>query len=36
MGKETFTYIMHKERSIDIDSEMDFKLAEVIMKKNIK
>ena len=32
-GKKTFTYIMPRERSIDIDSEIDFKMAELIIKK---
>ncbi len=37
IGKETFAYIMPKERSIDIDSETDSKLAEAIMEKlNVK
>ena len=30
--KETFAYIMPKERSIDIDTEYDFYLAELILK----
>jgi len=29
-GNETFAYIMPQEKSVDIDSEMDFKLAEVL------
>jgi len=33
-GKKTFAYIMSRERSIDIDSEVDFKLAEILMKNN--
>jgi len=33
-GKETFAYIMSKERSIDIDNEIDFKLAEILVKNN--
>ncbi len=32
-GKKTFAYIMSKERSIDIDDEIDFKLAEILVKK---
>ena len=35
LGKETFAYIMPKERSIDVDDEIDFKLAEILMKNNI-
>jgi len=31
-GKDTFAYIMPKERSIDIDGRIDFKLAELLMK----
>ena len=34
-GENTFAYIMPRERSIDIDSEKDLKLTEVIMGKNI-
>lgn len=35
MGKETFAYIMPTERSIDIDSKTDLKLAEIIMKNDV-
>ena len=33
MGDDTRAYIMAHERSIDIDTELDFKLAEVLMKE---
>ena len=33
-GKNTFAYIMPKSSSIDIDNEIDFKLAEILMKVN--
>ncbi len=32
-GDKTFAYIMPRERSIDIDDEIDLKLAEVMMEK---
>lgn len=31
-GKKTYSYIMSKEKSVDIDSKFDFKLAEFILK----
>ncbi len=34
-GENTFAYIMPKSMSIDIDSEVDFKLAETLMGNNI-
>jgi len=34
IGKETFAYIMPKERSVDIDDEIDFELAQILMKNN--
>lgn len=33
IGKNGFAYIMTQEDSIDIDSELDFKMAELLMKK---
>jgi len=35
IGENTFAYIMPRERSIDIDDEVDFGLAEILMKNNI-
>lgn len=32
IGKNTFAYIMPQEKSVDIDSRFDFKLAEFLMK----
>ena len=34
-GKNTFAYIMPKSRSMDIDDEVDFKLAQILVKNNI-
>jgi CMP-N,N'-diacetyllegionaminic acid synthase len=31
-GEETYAYVMPRERSVDIDDEMDFKFAEFILK----
>lgn len=36
LGPDTFAYKMLKERSIDIDSELDFKLAEVLLDAKMK
>jgi CMP-N,N'-diacetyllegionaminic acid synthase len=33
-GKYTYAYIMPKERSIDIDTKMDFEFAEVLLQKD--
>lgn len=33
-GKETFAYIMPQERSVDIDSHIDFLFAEALLKQN--
>ena len=35
IGKDTFAYIMPKRRSADIDSEIDFEFAQILMKNNI-
>jgi len=34
-GEKTFSYIMPRERAIDIDNEIDFELAQILMKNNI-
>ena len=34
LGSETFAYIMPKERSIDIDDDIDFRLAKILLDKN--
>ncbi|MDD5530157.1 MAG: acylneuraminate cytidylyltransferase family protein [bacterium] len=33
LGRETFAYVMPKERSIDIDEEIDINLAEIMINK---
>ena len=33
LGADTRAYIMPPERSVDIDSEVDLKLAELLMKE---
>lgn len=35
-GKQTFAYIMPKERSIDIDNELDFIKAEIILSRQAR
>ena len=35
-GKDTFAYIMPKSRSVDIDNEIDLKLAEILIKSEYK
>ena len=32
-GDETYAYVMPEDRSVDIDSEIDFKLAELLMRE---
>ena len=34
-GEKTFAYIMPKERSVDIDDEINFELAQILTKNNI-
>ena len=34
LGENTFAYIMPKSRSVDIDNEIDFLLAELLLKKS--
>ncbi len=36
IGEETLGYVMPQERSYDIDTMMDFEVAEVLMKKRLK
>jgi CMP-N,N'-diacetyllegionaminic acid synthase len=33
LGRDTAAHIMSPERSVDIDTELDFKLAELLMKE---
>ena len=35
LGEKTFAYIMPREGSIDIDDEIDFELAQILMKNDI-
>jgi CMP-N,N'-diacetyllegionaminic acid synthase len=35
LGKQTFAYIMERDRSIDIDNAADFKIAEFLMQQRI-
>jgi len=35
IGNKTFAYIMPRERSVDIDDEMDFIIAEALVKKKL-
>jgi len=34
LGKDTFAYIMPQRRSVDIDNEVDFKLAGIVIREN--
>ena len=34
-GEKTFAYIMPKERSVDIDDEVNFKLTEILIKNDV-
>jgi N-acylneuraminate cytidylyltransferase/CMP-N,N'-diacetyllegionaminic acid synthase len=36
IGKDTFAYIMSRERSIDIDDEIDLRLASLLLKERIE
>jgi N-acylneuraminate cytidylyltransferase/CMP-N,N'-diacetyllegionaminic acid synthase len=35
VGEKTFAYIMPKERSVDIDDEIDLNLCEILINKKI-
>jgi CMP-N-acetylneuraminic acid synthetase len=35
LGKHTLSYIMPQERSIDIDTPIDFKIAEIILSGEV-
>ena len=35
-GEKTFAHIMPREKSIDIDDEIDFKLAEILLTQRVK
>ncbi len=36
IGENTFAYIIPRERSVDIDNKVDFKLAQILMKNSIQ
>ncbi len=35
IGERTYAYVMPRERSVDIDTELDFKFAEFLLNRNI-